>query len=151
MFDKFALQPVDVITVIITVLNEEANISQVLQSVTAQAKDSSTIKKVVVVDGGSQDNTLKLAKQFSSRSKVPIRIVSSPERGRALQFNWGVKYAVSSGVFLFLHGDTVLPRHFDVAIRHVTIFYIFDEAYKLQRYFIETQHCCRCFLFGFSK
>ncbi|GJQ08296.1 hypothetical protein GpartN1_g87.t1 [Galdieria partita] len=105
------------IAVIVAVLNEAANISQVLQSVTTQAKDPCAISQIVLVDGGSRDNTINLAKQIASRSKVPIKIISSPERGRALQFNWGVRYAVSPKVFLFLHGDTILPKYFDEAVR----------------------------------
>ncbi|GJD10324.1 hypothetical protein Gasu2_45210 [Galdieria sulphuraria] len=109
--------PVVHISVIVAALNEAANISQVLQSVINEAKDPCAINEVVLVDAGSRDNTVDLAKKMASKSKVPIRIISSPERGRAFQFNWGVRYAASSNVFLFLHGDTILPKHYDETVR----------------------------------
>jgi rSAM/selenodomain-associated transferase 2 len=111
------LSPVH-IAVVVTVLNEASNISQVLETVTTQPKDYNAIKQVIVVDGGSKDNTICLAKQLASRSKVPLKVVSSPYKGRAFQFNLGAERAVSCDAFLFLHGDTILPRHYDETIRH---------------------------------
>ena len=59
-------------------------------------------KEVIVIDGGSRDRTLAIA-----RGK-PVRVVEGP-RGRARQMNAGA--AVAGGdVLLFLHADTSLPR-----------------------------------------
>ena len=86
------------LSIIIPVLNEEitlSNISSHLQSITNQGHE------VVVVDGGSTDNTLVVAYEVTDTV-----IVCSP--GRAVQMNNGA--AVASGdVFLFLHADTFLP------------------------------------------
>jgi rSAM/selenodomain-associated transferase 2 len=92
------------ISIIIPVLNEEKNI---LATIITSQKSINT--EVIVVDGGSQDNTYEIA--ISTGVKV---IVSQP--GRAIQMNAGA--AVASGdILLFLHADTQLPPGFDDMVR----------------------------------
>ncbi len=86
------------ISIIIPVLNEAAVLVthlQKLQAVRIQGHE------VIVVDGGSKDDSQRLAK-----SQVDHLLVSM--RGRALQMNKGAEMA-SGDVLLFLHVDTVLP------------------------------------------
>lgn len=92
------------ISIIIPVLNEAQNITKsVLLAQTA------TNVEVIVVDGGSQDETIAVAKSLG------IKVLSSPP-GRAFQMNAGA--AVASGnILLFLHADTILPEGFDSIIR----------------------------------
>ena len=87
------------ISIIIPVLNEEKNLSVLLNRL--QTFDD-VDHEVVVVDGGSFDNSLFIAQENSATV-----IVSKP--GRAVQMNSGS--AVATGdVFLFLHADTLLPE-----------------------------------------
>jgi rSAM/selenodomain-associated transferase 2 len=60
--------------------------------------------KVVVVDGGSSDQTLKTLQQY------PITVLSS-ESGRAIQMNSGAQ-AAEGDLLVFLHADTRLPDNF---------------------------------------
>jgi rSAM/selenodomain-associated transferase 2 len=60
--------------------------------------------ELIVVDGGSDDNTGELARTHADR------VVTAP-RGRALQLNAGAHEA-SGEVLLFLHADTKLPPRF---------------------------------------
>ncbi len=88
------------ISIIIPVLNEEHNLSSVLQALQSFRRSG---HEVIVVDGGSIDNSLLCAQR-----EADVAIVSKP--GRALQMNCGA--AVASGdVFLFLHADTRLPEN----------------------------------------
>lgn len=85
------------ISIIIPVLNEETNLARLgehLRTIVQQ-------HEIIIVDGGSRDNTLHIAYQFTDAV-----IVSSP--GRALQMNSGAEIA-SGEVLLFLHADTFLP------------------------------------------
>jgi rSAM/selenodomain-associated transferase 2 len=86
------------LSIIIPVLNEEMNLSRMsrhLQSVCQQEHE------IIIVDGGSVDNTLSIAHELTDSV-----IVSQP--GRALQMNSGASIA-SGDVLLFLHADTFLP------------------------------------------
>lgn len=64
--------------------------------------------EVIVVDGGSDDDTARLAEGDCDR-------VVSSGRGRALQMNAGAQVA-SGDVLLFLHADTRLPDSALVAL-----------------------------------
>jgi rSAM/selenodomain-associated transferase 2 len=83
------------VSIITPVLEEEKAIESTLENL------RSSRAEVIVVDGGSKDGTLEVAR----RMQVPV-IVSSP--GRARQMNAGA--AVAQGdVLLFVHADTRLP------------------------------------------
>ena len=62
---------------------------------------------VIVVDGGSHDDTVQ-------RAATADRVISAA-RGRALQMNAGARTpeAIASDVLLFLHADTLLPADAD--------------------------------------
>lgn len=83
-------------SIIIPTLNEAACITHTLAGVAALPGNV----EVVVVDGGSTDETCALA-QDSAR-------VMQSARGRAAQMNAGAQ-AASGEVLLFLHADTLLP------------------------------------------
>ena len=83
------------VSVVIPALNETMNIEATIKS--AMHEDA----EIIVVDGGSIDNTVEIA------SSVGVRVIKSP-RGRAVQQNLGAK-AATGRVLLFLHADTILP------------------------------------------
>lgn len=92
------------ISVIIPALNEDLNIASAIES----ALDDES--EVIVVDGGSRDQTVETALRAGVRT-----VVSAP--GRALQQNTGAGLA-RGDVLLFLHADTKLPERY--------IDYVFD-------------------------
>jgi rSAM/selenodomain-associated transferase 2 len=85
------------VSVIIPVLNEELAIRATLESVICLEP-----QEIIVVDGGSVDQTREVA------ASLGVRVISS-ERGRALQMNQGARLARGE-VLLFLHADTRLPK-----------------------------------------
>lgn len=86
------------ISVIIPVLNEASTIQTTLH----QVKQAITAIEIIVVDGGSTDNTVKLAQATGAQVLVSL------QAGRAVQMNLGATQA-KGDVLLFLHGDTFLP------------------------------------------
>lgn len=91
------------ISVIIPTLNEESHIEKTLQSVVKQEGDY----EVCVVDGGSTDNMVAIAKRYAC--------VINSKRGRAVQMNAGAMLC-KGDILLFLHADTLLP---DNAFREI--------------------------------
>jgi rSAM/selenodomain-associated transferase 2 len=85
-------------SIIIPVLNEEAVLEQQLIHLTKQCTHHDG--ELLIVDGGSTDNTVSIAEHYG-------RVVLSP-RGRATQMNAGAA-AASGDIFIFLHADTQLP------------------------------------------
>lgn len=100
------------ISIIIPALNEAATIEKTL----TRLHDIADIE-VIVVDGGSQDETVAIAqrcaKLFASSSELKVIPAAA---GRASQMNAGA--AVATGdILLFLHADTHLPPEFDTLVR----------------------------------
>jgi rSAM/selenodomain-associated transferase 2 len=94
----------DIISIIIPALNEAGSIERAIASTTPSVNT-----EVIVVDGGSVDDTMSLAQNMGAR------VISSPA-GRADQMNLGAQ-AATGDILLFLHADTGLPPEFDVLVR----------------------------------
>jgi len=86
------------LSVIIPVLDEAEHLRKTIAK--ARTKDT----EVIVVDGGSEDSSIDLAKEAGAR------VIFAP-KGRAVQLNAGARSAKGQ-VFLFLHADTILPKDF---------------------------------------
>ncbi|MEW5733423.1 MAG: TIGR04283 family arsenosugar biosynthesis glycosyltransferase [Thermodesulfobacteriota bacterium] len=91
------------ISAIIPVLNEEENIGPAVRQLQPGCCE------VIVSDGGSRDNTLRLARGLA------CRVLSGPP-GRGGQLGRAAAEA-RGDILLFLHADTRLPRDFDLLIR----------------------------------
>jgi rSAM/selenodomain-associated transferase 2 len=87
-----------VISIVIPTLNESLALPVTLQHLLSQ----SGAYEVIVVDGGSSDDTVKLASEWPTVQQL------NATAGRAAQMNAGA--AVAQGeLLLFLHADTYLP------------------------------------------
>jgi glycosyltransferase involved in cell wall biosynthesis len=64
------------ISVIATVLNEGENLRGLLDSLAAQTR---TPDEIVIVDGGSRDQTLAILREYSDR--LPLRVIEAPGSG----------------------------------------------------------------------
>ncbi len=85
------------ISVVVPVLDEQERLPWVLRDLAREG-----LEDVVVVDGGSRDRTVEIAREAGAR-------LVSAGRGRARQLNAGAAVA-RGGVLLFLHADTRLPE-----------------------------------------
>ncbi len=100
------------ISIIIPVLNEAATIQETL----IRLQEASEVE-VIVVDGGSRDETVAIAKCVGKvlAKSLPINVISTAA-GRARQMNAGAA-AATGDILLFLHADTHLPIGFDILVR----------------------------------
>jgi rSAM/selenodomain-associated transferase 2 len=85
------------IAIVIPTLNEEDKIAETIRHTADLGFD-----EIVVVDGGSSDQTRTMVESLSL-----ARFVTSPP-GRASQLNAGAK-ACRGDILVFLHADTLLP------------------------------------------
>jgi rSAM/selenodomain-associated transferase 2 len=93
------------LSIIIPVLNEAAGIGPLLLRLAPLREHGA---QLVVVDGGSGDDTAALAAPHAD-------LVIAAQRGRASQMHAGA-LAASGDTLLFLHADTLLPRGADALI-----------------------------------
>ena len=96
----------NVLTIIIPTLNAAERLPACL---TALECGADLIANVVIVDGGSSDDTIAYAKQYDAQ------IIKS-QRGRGHQLNLGGAQARSDWL-LFLHADTVLSSNWPQQVK----------------------------------
>ena len=96
--------PMARISVVVPALNERDGIVDALRSARQPG-----VCEIVVVDGGSRDDTRRRAETEADR-------VLSSIRGRASQMNVGAA-GTTGDVLLFLHADTRLPAGFASAVQ----------------------------------
>ncbi|TWO33328.1 glycosyltransferase [Seonamhaeicola sediminis] len=104
------------ISIVIPVLNESANIKNLLNYLIENSSEEN-IQDILVVDGGSIDGTQDMVLDtFAQRenTRTYIRLLTS-EKGRAKQMNFGAKNA-SGNILYFLHADSFPPKNFDKLI-----------------------------------
>ena len=101
------------ISIIIPTLNEESQVNnwrRLLALAAGSDTETSMPCEIIIVDGGSSDQTVSLARSHGFR-------VESCQSGRGAQLNHGARLA-SGRVLLFLHADTELPAGFDRPLIH---------------------------------
>lgn len=82
---------------IIPTLNEAKNIMELIPYLQKQGGDF--ISEIIVVDGGSKDDTCQLAERLGAK------VLKSNQKSRALQLNLGASQATANTLF-FVHADT---------------------------------------------
>lgn len=85
------------ISVIIPAYNEADTIGRCIEDVLGKPN-----VEVIVVDGGSLDNTVEIARRYH------LKVIEGP-KNRAMQMNIGAKFATGN-IFLFLHADCMLNK-----------------------------------------
>lgn len=93
------------ISIIVPALNEAALLGATLRPLVG-----APATELIVVDGGSHDGTIEIARQFTPK-------VLQGARGRANQMNFGARQAEGE-LLLFLHADTALKPAALEAARH---------------------------------
>lgn len=97
------------ISIIIPVLNEADIIEELLFHL-VDCADLKNINEIIVVDGGSTDDTKEIIQSLD----LKIKLLTS-KKGRAKQMNTGAKSA-SGDILYFLHADSFPPLNYDTDI-----------------------------------
>lgn len=91
------------ISIIIPTYNEAQHIKQTVMKL--RQHGGLSVVEIMVVDGGSQDNTLAEAKAAGAI------VLTSPQKGRAAQMNFGAKHAKGE-ILYFVHADVSVPASY---------------------------------------
>ncbi len=115
------------LSIIVPTYNEENTILDLLIHLN-DAKANSD--ELIVVDGGSSDHTVSVVR------KNGFTCLESPQKGRAVQMNYGADYA-SGDILYFVHADTIPPASFRDDIKEA-----FSQGYKsgCYRYQFDVDH-----------
>ena len=95
------------VTIIIPTYNEAEQIAQTISHI--QAANGRHEAEMIVVDGGSTDNTPAIAEQCGAT------VIKSERKGRAAQMNQGAAVAKYDMLY-FLHADSIPPDGFTTQI-----------------------------------
>lgn len=95
------------VSIVIPTLNEAVSLGRTLRQLTLLNPPA---KEVIVVDGGSEDETVAIAKQCFGLfdQSLCLQVISSEQRGRSIQMNYGAS-AATGDILCFLHADTWVP------------------------------------------
>lgn len=128
------------ISIIIPVLNEEKTIVNLLNylELTTNVK---YIQEIVVVDGGSIDDTLNILEKFTN-----VRVLHS-KKGKATQMNFAASKATGE-ILYFLHCDSFPPKNFDKAIVRAVQKGNLSGCFKMK---FDSNHVLLKFLQWFTK
>ncbi len=110
------------LSIVIPVLNEADGIEQQLHLLRDTVGEQ---VEIIVVDGGSTDNTVHIAKIYADK------VLASP-KGRAVQMNTGARQS-KSDYLLFLHSDTVFPQLLPSLTRAQLFPFLYDQPPNIDR------------------
>ena len=96
------------ISVIIPTYNEEQQIEKTI-CLMRDNDDNNLVAEIIIVDGGSIDDTVALATQCGAKT------ICSTRKGRAVQMNRGAS-AAKQQILYFLHADSIPPKGFATKI-----------------------------------
>lgn len=110
------------LSIIIPVINEEKQLNSLLPYLNNFGGDH--IHEIIVADGGSTDNSEKLANEYSAI------FLKCTKKGRAFQMNEGAKYATGD-VFYFLHADSLPPKGFSNDVKYAIESGCYSGCFKM--------------------
>ncbi|NHJ39258.1 MAG: glycosyltransferase family 2 protein, partial [Asgard group archaeon] len=93
------------VSLIVPAFNEAKVIEKTINSL---LQLSYTTKEIVIVDDGSTDNTLKIAKKIAR--KAPIKVISKPNGGKWSALNKGIVKAKGE-IIVCIDADTILVKN----------------------------------------
>ena len=95
------------VSIVIPTLNEQTSLGRTISQLTLL---NPPVWEVLVVDGGSCDQTVAIAKRGleSFDPAVGVQVLSCAKSGRSIQMNYGAK-AATGDILCFLHADTWVP------------------------------------------
>ncbi|HEY9806992.1 MAG TPA: TIGR04283 family arsenosugar biosynthesis glycosyltransferase [Candidatus Obscuribacterales bacterium] len=106
------------VSIVIPTLNEASSLERTLRHLALLQPPAA---EIIVVDGGSEDETVAIAQAVVASNCMPpatqLQIVETEGRGRSLQMNQGAELATGE-ILCFLHADTWVPDDLIAVVSH---------------------------------
>lgn len=90
-------------SIITATYNSESSVKDAVNSILSQDYNNF---ELIIIDGASKDKTVEFIKDITVDSKVPVKIISEPDKGIYDALNKGIKNSTGD-VIAFLHADDV--------------------------------------------
>ena len=101
------------VTVLFPTYNSERYLRESLDSLVAQTYKN---LEIIVIDGGSQDSTLRILEEYPALGRMKI-LAQGPQQGLAAALNLGLKHAQGKYVCRLDADDLFLPEKVDAQVR----------------------------------
>lgn len=120
VFEKPPASPFDpqeqpLISILLPAYNESAVIQASLHSLMELRYPN---LEIIVIDDGSQDDTAERAREVAKKSRLPVRVISQANRGKAGALNTGIIHASGSYVLVVDADSRVEPDSLQYGLRH---------------------------------
>ena len=104
------------LSIIVPVYNAEKYLERNLASIFKAVALSKVSAEVILVDNGSTDNSMKIAKEFAAKSPLRIKILQCPTKGAAAVRNFGVPHALGEYIWFVDADDTIAENSIKLLI-----------------------------------
>lgn len=94
--------------VVVPAYNEAQRIESTLAALAAQ---TDLDFRLVVVDNGSTDRTVELARRFAAAAPMPVVVLSEPEKGVGSAVDTGFRHAIAGGATMLARTDADCLPH----------------------------------------
>lgn len=136
------------ISIITTTYNSGQTLRDTLESVLRQTY---TDYEVIIQDGGSTDNTLTIAREYSDRFNGKLRVFSEPDKGLYDAINKGIKAATGDVVGIlnsddFFTSSTILEKIADALTTHPETDAVYGDIH-----FVSPDNLQKCVRYYSSK
>lgn len=105
------------ISIVTVCYNSERTIKQTIESVLGQTYERI---EYIIVDGGSNDHTVDIIKQYADASKGKIKWLSEPDKGIYDAMNKGIRMATGTLVGIINSDDYYEPDAVEQIVNHST-------------------------------
>lgn len=98
------------LSVVIPVYNAEKYLKRCLDSVFTAVAFSKVSAEIILVDNGSTDRSLEVAKEFSTKSPLKVSVLHCHTKGAAAAKNFGVPYAKGKYIWFIDSDDAISEK-----------------------------------------
>jgi cellulose synthase/poly-beta-1,6-N-acetylglucosamine synthase-like glycosyltransferase/peptidoglycan/xylan/chitin deacetylase (PgdA/CDA1 family) len=104
------------VSILIPAYNEEENIAATIYSI---LRDKYPLKEIIVINDGSKDKTLEVAREIERRHPELVRVLDIPNGGKANAQNVGISFSRYE-VFISMDADTIFgPNTIYNLVKHL--------------------------------